>query len=62
MAPELQAAIEQSMVVIANMRTGFKGRMKLRAAKAFQGIVYLDFVYTGSRLYRPLSKAFGRKF
>ncbi len=62
MAPELQTALEQSLVVIANMRTGFKGRMKLRAAKVFQEAVYLDFAYTGSRLYRPLSRAFGRKF
>ena len=60
--PELQDAIEQSLVAIANMRTGFAGRAKLRAAKVAQGVVYLDFAYTGSRLYKPMSKAFGRKF
>jgi hypothetical protein len=62
MDPELQQALETSLVVIANMRTGFTGKAKLQAAKAIQEVVYLDFAYAGSTLYRPLSKAFGRKF
>jgi len=62
MDPELQEALKESMVVIANMRTGFTGKMKLQAAKLVQEAVYIDFAYTSSRLYKPMSKVFGRKF
>jgi hypothetical protein len=62
MDPKLQEALLISMDKITHMRTGFKGKAKLQAAKAVQEVVYLDFAYTGSLAYRPLAKAFGRKF
>jgi hypothetical protein len=62
MDPELQEALMASMEKIANMRTGFVGKLKLQQAKAFQEIVYLDFAYTGSFARKRLMKSFGRKF
>lgn len=62
MDPELQEALLKSLEVIANLRTGFGGRVKIQINRLYKGIVYLDFAYTDSLLYRPLSKAFGKKF
>ena len=62
MDPKLQEALEIKLEKVANLRTGFMGRLKFELAKIYLEIIYLDFAYTNSVLYGTLSGAFGKKF